>query len=149
MSAALTARAPTANPPPADVRGLEQRLAAYLAPEQVARVRRAYEVGALAHAGQTRKSGEPYITHPVAVAGILAELGMDAETIVAAILHDTLEDTPLSREEIESAFGPTVAALVDGVTKLDKVMFRSLQEAAAESFRKMLLAMARDLRVIL
>jgi GTP diphosphokinase / guanosine-3',5'-bis(diphosphate) 3'-diphosphatase len=134
---------------PADVLALEARLGAYLPAEQVARIRKAYLTGAEAHSGQTRKSGEPYITHPVAVAGILADLGMDAETIIAAILHDTLEDTPLSREQLEGAFGATVAALVDGVTKLDKVMFRSLQEAAAESFRKMLLAMARDLRVIL
>ena len=147
--AALTTRAVQENPPPADVRGLEQRLSAYLAPEQVARVRRAYEVGALAHEGQTRKSGEPYITHPVAVAGILAELGMDAETIIAAILHDTLEDTKLTSEQITTEFGANVTELVDGVTKLDKVRFRSRQEAAAESFRKMLLAMARDLRVIL
>ncbi len=110
---------------------------------------RPISTGAHAHAGQTRKSGEPYITHPVAVAAILADLGMDAETIIAAILHDTLEDTPLPRAEIESRFGATVAELVDGVTKLDKVKFRSLQDAAAESFRKMLLAMARDLRVIL
>ena len=134
---------------PADVQALEQRLRAYLSEEQVERIRKAYLLGAHAHAGQTRKSGEPYITHPVAVARILAELGMDAETIIAAILHDTLEDTPLSRAELESEFGATVTALVDGVTKLDRVKFRSLQEAAAESFRKMLLAMARDLRVIL
>ena len=133
---------------PADVLALERRLA-FLPREQVVRVIKAYQIGAHAHAGQKRKSGEPYITHPVAVAAILADLGMDAETIIAAILHDTLEDTPLSRQEIEREFGPTVAALVDGVTKLDKVMFRSVQEAAAESFRKMLLAMARDLRVIL
>jgi len=134
---------------PGDVQALEQRLLAYLPATEVARVRKAYLAGAHAHAGQTRKSGEPYITHPVAVARILAELGMDAETIIAAILHDTLEDTPLSREELENEFGATVAELVDGVTKLDKVRFRSLQEAAAESFRKMVLAMARDLRVIL
>jgi GTP diphosphokinase / guanosine-3',5'-bis(diphosphate) 3'-diphosphatase len=134
---------------PADVLALEQRLRVYLPEDQVGRIRKAYLIGADAHAGQTRKSGEPYITHPVAVARILAELGMDAETIIAAILHDTLEDTPLSRAELESEFGATVTALVDGVTKLDKVKFRSLQEAAAESFRKMLLAMARDLRVIL
>ena len=81
---------------PADVLALEQRLA-YLPAGQIDRVRKAYLIGAHAHAGQTRKSGEPYITHPVAVAGILADLGMDVETIVAAILHDTLEDTPLSR----------------------------------------------------
>jgi len=134
---------------PADVQALEQRLGAYLPPDQIARVRRAYQAGARAHQGQKRQSGEPYITHPVAVAGILAEIGMDAETIIAAILHDTLEDTPLSRAEIESEFGATVAELVDGVTKLDKLRFRSVAEAAAESFRKMLLAMARDLRVIL
>ena len=133
---------------PADVQALERRLD-YLPPEQIERVRKAYLIGAHAHAGQTRKSGEPYITHPVAVAGILADLGMDVETIIAAILHDTLEDTPLSRSELESGFGTTVAELVDGVTKLDKVRFLSQQEAAAESFRKMLLAMARDLRVIL
>jgi len=134
---------------PADVLALEQRLSAYLSPEQVSRVRDAYFIGARAHEGQTRKSGEPYITHPVAVATILADLGMDSETIIAAILHDTLEDTPLPRAEIESRFGSTVAELVDGVTKLDKVKFRNQQDAAAESFRKMLLAMARDLRVIL
>src|ERR1700753_2318947 len=133
---------------PADVLALEARLS-YLPREQTARIAKPYLLGAQAHAGQPRKSGEPYITHPVAVATILADLGMDAETIIAAILHDTLEDTPLEREELEREFGSTVGALVDGVTKLDKVMFRSLQEAAAESFRKMLLAMARDLRVIL
>ena len=134
---------------PGDVQALETRLQTYLPPEQVARVRRAYFIGAHAHEGQTRKTGEPYITHPVAVATILTDLGMDAETIIAAILHDTLEDTQLSRAELESEFGPIVTELVDGVTKLDKVRFRSVQEAAAESFRKMLLAMARDLRVIL
>ena len=134
---------------PAFVLALEDQLATYLAPEQIARVRRAYEVGAEAHKGQTRKSGEPYITHPVAVAGILADLGMDPETIIAAILHDTLEDTPLKPEQLTAEFGATVTELVDGVTKLDKLHFKSRQEAAAESFRKMLLAMARDLRVIL
>ena len=133
---------------PADVQALERRLD-YLPPEQIARVRKAYLIGADAHAGQTRKSGEPYITHPVAVAGILADRGMDVETIVAAILHDTLEDTPLSRSQLEAEFGSTVSELVDGVTKLDKIRFSTQQEAAAESFRKMLLAMARDLRVIL
>ena len=145
----MRAQAPEADRPPADMRVLEQQLSSYLPAEQVARVRHAYEMGALAHAGQTRKSGEPYITHPIAVAGILAELGMDAETIIAAILHDTLEDTSLTSAQITAEFGQPVMALVDGVTKLDKVRFRSRQEAAAESFRKMLLAMARDLRVIL
>ncbi|NII09803.1 bifunctional (p)ppGpp synthetase/guanosine-3',5'-bis(diphosphate) 3'-pyrophosphohydrolase [Oleiagrimonas sp. C23AA] len=134
---------------PGDVLDLEQLLSGYLPEAQVRQVRQAYLIGAEAHAGQTRKSGEPYITHPVAVARILAEQAMDAETIIAAILHDTLEDTGLARERIVECFGETVAELVDGVTKLDAVRFSSRQEAAAESFRKMLLAMARDLRVIL
>jgi len=127
---------------------LKERIA-YLPDAQVERVLRAFQIGAQAHAGQERKSGEPYITHPVAVAGILAELGLDAETIIAAILHDTLEDTELSREALATEFGEVVAELVDGVTKLDKMRFGSRQEADAESFRKMLLAMARDIRVIL
>ena len=133
---------------PAYVQALQDRLS-YLSADQIERVIRAYRVGALAHAGQARKSGEPYITHPIAVAGILAELGLDAETIIAAILHDTLEDTQLSRPELATEFGETVADLVDGVTKLDKMRFSNRQEADAESFRKMLLAMARDIRVIL
>lgn len=128
---------------------LERATADYIDAERFELVRRAFEVGAQAHAGQTRKSGEPYITHPVAVATILAELRMDRETLCAAILHDALEDTSLPREEIAGEFGETVAELVDGVTKLDKLSFHSAQEAQAESFRKMLLAMARDLRVIL
>jgi len=128
---------------------LDRRLAEYLPAEHRARVHKAFEVGDIAHAGQLRKSGEPYITHPLAVAGILAEMHLDADGICAAILHDTLEDTPLTHAEIERDFGPAVAELVDGVTKLDKVQFQSRQEATAESFRKMVLAMARDLRVIL
>ena len=141
--------APCPDPCPDEIALLTTRLGAYLTPEQVQRVRRAYQVGAAAHHGQTRKSGEPYITHPLAVAGLLAEMGMDVETLCAAILHDALEDTPLERSAIEAEFGEPVAELVDGVTKLDKLQFRDRQEAAAESFRKMLLAMARDLRVIL
>ncbi len=133
---------------PPYVLALKERIT-YLPDEQVQRVLRAFQIGEQAHAGQERKSGEPYITHPVAVAGILAELGLDAETIIAAILHDTLEDTDLSREALASEFGEVVAELVDGVTKLDKMRFGTRQEADAESFRKMLLAMARDIRVIL
>ncbi|HRN61786.1 MAG TPA: HD domain-containing protein, partial [Luteimonas sp.] len=129
------------------VRDLE-RAAAYLPADQRALLRRAWGVGAAAHAGQVRKSGEPYITHPVAVARVLAEQKVDVETLVAAILHDTIEDTPLTGEQIAEEFGETVAELVDGVTKLDKLQFGNRQEAAAESFRKMMLAMARDLRVI-
>lgn len=134
---------------PADALALIDKVRGYLGAEQAERVRQAYELGARAHAGQARRSGEPYITHPVAVAHILADLGLDAETLCAAILHDTLEDTGLARADIVEQFGETVAELVEGVTKLDRVRFRSRQEADAESFRKMVLAMARDLRVIL
>ena len=140
--------APEQGEVPDYVQALE-RAADYLPEAQRAQLRRAWAVGASAHAGQMRKSGEPYITHPVAVAGVLAEQGLDIETLVAAILHDTIEDTPLSRSDIAAQFGETVAELVDGVTKLDKLHFVDRQEAAAESFRKMLLAMSRDLRVIL
>src|SRR5690606_6233041 len=136
------------DPVPEYVRVLEQA-ADYLPAEQRVVLRRAWAIGAAAHAGQNRRSGEPYITHPVAVATALAEQHVDVETLVAAILHDTLEDTPLSRESIAGEFGETVAELVDGVTKLDKLQFADRQEAAAESFRKMMLAMARDLRVIM
>ncbi len=149
MGALLNAVLPTAGTLPEDVRALLKKLKRHLRRDQLHRVRRAYEIGAEAHAGQTRKTGEPYITHPVAVAGILADMGLDGEAIVAAILHDTIEDTALTRADIEAEFGGDVADLVDGVTKLDKVHFRDRQEAAAESFRKMVMAMARDLRVIL
>jgi len=148
-TALIPQQAPAVSDPPAYVRALEEKLQSYLPLAQVALVRRAYEVGAHAHREQKRKSGEPYITHPVAVASIMADLGLDHETIIAAILHDTLEDTDLTRAELAAEFGEPVAELVDGVTKLDKLQFKSRQEAAAESFRKMLLAMARDLRVIL
>jgi len=142
------AAAPAPDAVPDYVRTLEQA-AGYLGEDERATLRRAWAIGAAAHAGQNRRSGEPYITHPVAVATALAEQHVDVETLVAAILHDTLEDTPLSRESIAGEFGETVAELVDGVTKLDKLRFADRQEAAAESFRKMLLAMARDLRVIM
>lgn len=145
---ALPLTAPAEDAVPDYVQSLE-RAANYLPQAQRGQLRRAWAVGAAAHAGQTRKSGEPYITHPVAVAQVLAEQGLDVETLVAAILHDTIEDTPLSRQDLAAQFGETVAELVDGVTKLDKVRFADRQEAAAESFRKMLLAMSRDLRVIL
>jgi len=121
----------------------------YLPPEQVERVQAAYEFGAEAHRGQKRLSGEPYISHPVAAANILAELHMDAETLMAAILHDVIEDTPTAKTEVATRFGAEVAELVDGVTKLDQIHFKSRKEAQAESFRKMLLAMVRDIRVVL
>ena len=112
----------------------------------VAKLQRAYDVADERHRGQTRKSGDPYITHPLAVATILADLGMDTTTLVAALLHDTVEDTGYSLEQLESDFGPEVAHLVDGVTKLDKVALGSAAEA--ETIRKMIIAMARDPRVL-
>jgi guanosine-3',5'-bis(diphosphate) 3'-pyrophosphohydrolase len=128
---------------------LLNKLETYLPPEQVDQVREAYEFGAQAHEGQKRLSGEPYIAHPVAVADLLADLHLDAQTIVAAILHDVIEDTPTAKAEIAEKFGTQVADLVDGVSKLDQIQFRSRAEAQAESFRKMLLAMVRDIRVIM
>ncbi len=133
---------------PGPVLELRDLLNTYLEPEKVAVILRAFETGAKAHEGQTRKTGEPYILHPVAVARILANMRMDNYSVAAAILHDTIEDTPLTKEEIETSFGSEVAELVDGVTKLDQMRFRSRHEADAESFRKLMLAMSRDLRVI-
>jgi RelA/SpoT family (p)ppGpp synthetase len=131
------------------LRDLLNEVEAYLPPDQVERVRLAAEFGADAHRGQRRKSGEPYIAHPVAAAEILATLRVDADTIVAGILHDVMEDTAIDKAQIAARFGETVAEIVDGVTKLDQIKFKSREEAQAESFRKMLLAMVRDLRVIL
>jgi len=128
---------------------LVSKLETYLPPDQVERVQEAYDLAFKAHEGQRRRSGEPYITHPVAVADLLADLRLDAETMIAAILHDVMEDTPIAKEEITSRFGQDVADLVDGVSKLDQIQFRSRAEAQAESFRKMLLAMVRDIRVIM
>ena len=133
---------------PGPVRELRRLLNTYLEPEHVATALHAFEVGEEAHRGQTRRSGEDYILHPVAVASILAGMRMDHQTITAAILHDTVEDTDISVDDLKREFGDQVARLVDGVTKLDKMKFRTRQEADAESFRKLLLAMSRDLRVI-
>jgi len=133
---------------PGPVLELRDLLNTYLEPDKVAVILRAFEVGAKAHEGQIRKTGEPYILHPVAVARILANLRMDCQSVAAAVLHDTIEDTELTKEDIHDLFGDEIAGLVDGVTKLDKMKFRTRLEADAESFRKMLLAMSRDLRVI-
>ena len=128
---------------------LINKLEAYLPPDQVEHIREAYEFGASAHEGQKRRSGEPYISHPVAVADLLADLHMDSQTIIAAILHDVIEDTPTLKDELAQKFGKEVAEIVDGVSKLDQVQFTSRAEAQAESFRKMLLAMVHDIRVIM
>src|SRR5437868_15277497 len=112
-------------------------------------VRRAYERALSAHAGQRRLSGEEYVNHPMEVAAILADLELDAETLAAALLHDTVEDTPLTADEVEQEFGPEVARLVDGVTRLGRISLRSDQQQQAENIRKMMVAMAEDLRVVL
>ncbi len=112
-------------------------------------IMRAYVYSARAHAGQLRRSGEPYLTHPIAVAGLLAELRMDVDTISVGLLHDTMEDCLATKEELAAQFGPDVAEMVDGVTKIGKLNFRTKQEAEAENFRKLVLAMAKDVRVIL
>jgi guanosine-3',5'-bis(diphosphate) 3'-pyrophosphohydrolase len=124
-------------------------LEGYLESKDIAEVRAAYRFGAHAHEGQRRVSGEPYISHPLEVAHILASMHMDARSIVAAILHDVMEDTKTAKEGIVDAFGKDVAELVDGVSKITRIEFQSQEEAQAENFRKMLLAMASDIRVIL
>ena len=121
----------------------------YLRPEEVELICLAYRFGETAHQGQKRLSGEPYITHPLAVAGALAEWRMDAQAIVAALLHDVMEDTAVDKAQITEHFGRQVADLVDGLSKLDKIEFRSYQDAQAGNFRKMLMAMASDLRIVL
>jgi len=136
-------------PTPTSLDGLIEKSALYLIPEQVEQVKAAFEFGALAHKGQTRKAGGDYIWHPVAVAEILAEIQLDHESLIAAILHDVVEDTEYTKQDIIERFGDRVADIVDGVTKLGKVQFDTPQEAQAESFRKMILAMSRDIRVIL
>jgi len=121
----------------------------YLPPVDVERIKAAYAFAARAHASQTRMSGEPYVTHPLAVASAVVGWRMDAEAVCAALLHDVLEDTGATKAELAERFGKEIAELVDGLSKLDKMEFASYQEAQAENFRKMLMAMARDLRVVL
>ena len=131
------------------IEALSRVLEEYMPEEQIAEVRRAYEFGAKLHAGQSRSTGEPYIYHPLAVARILAGLRLDHTTLVAAILHDVIEDTGISRESLALEFGKDVAELVEGVSKIGKIEGMTRAERQAESFRKLLLAMTHDLRVIL
>src|SRR3954464_4909791 len=121
----------------------------YLKPEDLTQLEAAYQFSKAAHEGQFRSSGDPYITHPLAVADILAQWHMDPQALTAALLHDVTEDTEITKSEISRKFGKPVAELVDGVSKLDKIEFETQEKAQAENFRKMLLAMARDVRVIL
>lgn len=136
-------------PTPSSLDGLLEKTQRYLNAEQVQQIQAAFEFGALAHSGQTRKAGGDYIWHPVAVAEILADIQLDHESIISAILHDVIEDTSYTKDDIIERFGERVAEIIDGVTKLGKIAFDSPQEAQAENFRKMLLAMSRDIRVIL
>jgi len=133
----------------AAVHALDEKRFGYLKPADVARLAEAYRFSEAAHAGQTRQSGEPYISHPIAVAEILAGWHLDGQALMAALLHDVMEDTSVTKAEISDTFGKPVAELVDGLSKLDKIEFQSAEDAQAENFRKMLLAMARDVRVIL
>ncbi|TAK91008.1 MAG: bifunctional (p)ppGpp synthetase/guanosine-3',5'-bis(diphosphate) 3'-pyrophosphohydrolase [Burkholderiaceae bacterium] len=145
--------APTeAAPPPAPVASLAhlmETVSAYLTPDELKRVREAYRFSDEAHLGQFRSSGEPYVSHPIAVAEICAAWKLDDQALMAALLHDVMEDSGITKQELVERFGAPVAQLVDGLSKLDKIEFQSRAEAQAENFRKMLLAMAQDVRVIL
>lgn len=129
--------------------GLKQQIAEYLDPAKVELVQQAYIASRDAHEGQTRSSGEPYVTHPVAVTRILADMRLDHEALMAALLHDVIEDTHLTKADLAEQFNETVAELVEGVSKLDKIQFDSKEEAQAENFQKMVMAMVVDIRVIL
>lgn len=131
------------------INNLAKRLDSYLTKDQVAQVVRAYHFAERAHEGQYRRSGAPYITHPLAVANILTDMHMDHESLTAALLHDVIEDTPASKEELTRLFGPEVAELVDGVSKIAQIKSSPRAEQQAENMRKMMLAMTRDIRVIL
>jgi len=133
----------------ADADLLLEELSTYLKPKDVEHVRVAIEFSRAAHLGQMRHSGDPYISHPIAVARILAPLHIDAQAIIAALLHDVVEDTEVTGKQVAEKFGKPVAELVEGLSKLDKIQFETREDAQAENFRKMLLAMARDVRVIL
>jgi GTP pyrophosphokinase len=131
------------------INDIVQRISAYAADADVQPLMQAYLLAAQAHQGQFRNSGEPYLQHPLEVAGILVDLRMDVDTIATALLHDALEDSPITKTEMAAQVGPVVAELVEGVTKIGKLKFRSKEELQAENFRKMMLAMGKDLRVIL
>ena len=133
----------------ASVTQLTNKLSEYLTPSELKKVKEAYRFSDEAHLGQMRMSGEPYISHPIAVAEICADWKLDAQAIMAALLHDVMEDQDVRKDELIERFGAPVANLVDGLSKLEKIEFQSQVEAQAENFRKMLLAMARDVRVIL
>jgi len=129
--------------------GLKKKISEYLSEDQVELVQKAYVVAREAHEGQTRSSGEPYITHPVEVTQILAAMNLDHETLMAALMHDVIEDTDFSQQDLAEIFGETVAELVEGMSKLDKLKYKNKKEFQAENYRKMIMAMTQDIRVIL
>jgi GTP diphosphokinase / guanosine-3',5'-bis(diphosphate) 3'-diphosphatase len=122
---------------------------AYLDPQEAKRIREAYRFSDSAHLGQFRTSGDPYISHPISVAEICASWRLDSDSLMAALLHDVMEDSGVLKQDLHQRFGPNVAEIVDGLSKIDRVEFETREHAQAENFRKMLLAMARDVRVIL
>ena len=128
---------------------LVDKVQSYYPAADVELIRKAYDFSAKVHQGQKRLSGEPYLIHPIAVAGVIADLKMDVPSVIGGLLHDTVEDTLTTLEELKSIFGREIASLVDGVTKLSRTNFSSREEKQAENFRKMLLAMGKDVRVIL
>ena len=131
-----------------DIEQLMEQVVAYHPEADTSVIRRAYEYSVKAHEGQMRQTGEPYVQHPLAVAGILTFLKLDVPAIAAGLLHDTLEDTVATQEELEKEFGADVARLVEGVTKIGQIPFKSYEEKQAENFRKMVLSMADDIRVV-
>src|SRR5262245_32581956 len=146
--APLVQAQPAASAEVSSFAGLQDKLG-YLSKADFKQVREAYKFADQAHLGQMRASGEPYITHPIAVAGLCADWKLDVQAIMAALMHDAMEDCGITKTELIERFGASTADLVDGLTKLDKLQFSTREEGQAESFRKMLLAMARDVRVIL
>ena len=149
ISGAATPVETELEPPVASMAQLQQILSTYLEPKDISIVRDAYRFSDQAHLGQLRSSGSPYITHPISVAEICAGWKLDAEAIQAALLHDVMEDQGIAKQDLLEKFGDEVAELVDGLSKLDRLEFATKAQQQAESFRKMLLAMARDIRVIL
>ena len=131
------------------IEGLLRTVKGYNAKADLKEIERAYRFAAEHHEGQKRLSGEDFVEHPLAVAQILADLGLDTTTLQAALLHDTVEDTEVSVEELDVEFGPEVSRIVDGLTKLDAISFRSREQEQAENVRKMIVAMAGDIRVLL
>ena len=138
-----------AQKPIATIDDVFTQIKTYYTDADLSLIKKAYDFATKVHAGQTRASGEPYMVHPIGVAMILAHFKLDLVTIAAGLLHDTVEDTHATLEDISKEFNPTVAQIVDGLTKISKIHFKTSEEKQAENFRKMILAMSKDLRVIL